>query len=105
MHSHFQSDDAYIRDSFLLAWEKLKELKLPTVCCVAHRNETVPKLIFEFVVIRYRFQARWFTNQNNSTKLAQHAHRKLSKLVGGIKGKQATKKKAKLLKAIKTFIP
>lgn len=82
LDEHFESGDGYVRDSFERVIDKLKDLKFPPICCDKHRSVLVPKLLLEYVVIRYRFKGRHYNNNELSNKTAKrHSKMKQSKLV------------------------
>ena len=81
IQEHFHTEDAYVRDSFTLVMEKLSKLTLPEIGCNLHRETLVPRLIYEYVVIRYRFQAKQEKKQRlEKSKSARKGKRKLSKM-------------------------
>lgn len=82
LDQHFHKAEGYIKDSFEDVIAKLTKLKLPLICCTQHRSALVPKLIFEYVVIRFRFKARNRRNNLISKVTAQrHSNMKQSKLI------------------------
>ena len=83
LDEHFKTaNKGYLRDSFEDVVTKLSKLKLPLICCDQHRSELVPKLIFEYVVIRFRFKARNRKNVLLAKVTAQrHSNMKQSKLI------------------------
>lgn len=81
IQGHFHSESAYVRDSFSLVMEQISHLTLPEICCNLHREILVPRLIYEYVVIRYRFQAKQEKKQRlEKSKSARKEKRKLSKM-------------------------
>ena len=78
---HFASDDAYIRDSFDTVISKVSKMRIHPICCELHREKLTASLIFEYIVIRYRFQGKW-KKQEEAAKAdsLRLTHRKLSKL-------------------------
>lgn len=82
LDEHFKTAKGYLKDSFEDVVTKLSKLKLPLICCDQHRSELVPKLIFEYVVIRFRFKARNRKNVLLAKVTAQrHSNMKQSKLI------------------------
>jgi hypothetical protein len=78
---HFNETGSYIRDSFERVIAKASKLTLYSICCPAHKEILVPSLIYEYIVIRFRFQAKWKKVQEVSKKNSQrHQSRKMSKL-------------------------
>lgn len=81
LDKHFSTAQRYIRDSFEEVMSKLTLQVFPPICCHTHRSELVPKLIYEFVVIRFRFKGKHYTNSELSKAAAKrHSNRKQSKL-------------------------
>lgn len=58
IQQHLNSESAFVRDSFDIIIEKISQLTLPAICCTLHREVMVPRLIYEYVVFRYRFHAK-----------------------------------------------
>jgi hypothetical protein len=56
---HFNETENYIRDSFERVISKASKLTLYSICCPAHREILLPSLIYDYNVIRFRFQAKW----------------------------------------------
>ncbi|KAK4006438.1 hypothetical protein OUZ56_011591 [Daphnia magna] len=56
---HFNETGSYIRDSFERVIAKASKLTLYSICCHAHSEILVPSLIYEYIVIRFGFQAKW----------------------------------------------
>ena len=77
IQQQFDSPNAYLSDSFENVIDQLAKLKLPPLGCTMHRPELVSRLIYEYVVLRYRFEAK------------QQKHKMLSKS----KGDRLAKKK------------
>ena len=77
----FNSEAAYVRDSFDIIIEKISQLTIPAICCTLHREVMVPRLIYEYVVFRYRFHAKQErTRRLELSKSIRKGKRKLSKL-------------------------
>ena len=78
---HFASADAYIRDSFDSVISKMSEMKVHRICCELHREKLASSLIYEYIVIRYRFQGKR-KKQEEAAKAdsVRHTQRKLSKI-------------------------
>ena len=82
IQDHFHTEDGYLRDSFGLVIEQISKLTLPAIGCTLHREVLVPRLIYEYVVIRYRFQAKQEKKDRlEKSKSARKGKRKLSKIV------------------------
>lgn len=82
LDDQFKKTESYVKDSFEDVITKLSSLTLPTVCCEKHRKGLIPKLVFEYVVIRFMFKAR----QGKNVVLTQvstqrHTNMKMSKLI------------------------
>jgi hypothetical protein len=71
-----------IRDSFELVIEKVSKFTLYSVCCETHQRVTIQFLVYEYIVLRFHFQAYWEKNEMDVAKKSskQHKSRKLSKL-------------------------
>jgi uncharacterized protein YcaQ len=79
--NHFSQEGSYIRDSFEKVIEKASHFTIYSICCPAHQKSLVPSLVYEYIVIRFRFQAKWKKNEEVSKKNSQrHQSRKLSKM-------------------------
>ena len=82
---HFQSDAAFLRDSFDQIIGTIAEDGIggfPDICCAEHKEEIVPFLIFEYIEIRYHIEAKRYKNEVlQKLKTDQQKHRKLGKLV------------------------
>ena len=80
---HFKTEDAYIRDSFEKVISKIAKLHLhPVGCCESHREKMVTELIYDYVVIRYRFEAKSKKEKETHRANSQrHKNRKMSKLL------------------------
>ncbi|KAI9565054.1 hypothetical protein GHT06_008801 [Daphnia sinensis] len=78
---HFESEDAYIHDSFDSVISKVSEMTIHPICCDLHREKLTPSLIYEYIVIRYRFQGKW-KKQEETAKAdsRRHTQRKMSKI-------------------------
>ena len=89
LRQHFTSNQVYMRDSFELVISKLVEekLKIPQICCDDHREHTVPSLIYEYIMIRFQFQAKSERNNIASKRKAQSL-KKQSRLVTSKKNKR-----------------
>ena len=81
--NHFKTEDAYIRDSFEKVISKIAKLHLhPVGCCESHREKMVTELIYDYVVIRYRFEAKSKKEKETHRANSQrHKNRKMSKLL------------------------
>jgi hypothetical protein len=79
---HFESPSGYMRDSFELVIDKIASLgNLPTIACTLHREKLIPLLVYHYIVIRYRFEAKQKKITDLSeAKAARHSKRKLGKL-------------------------
>ena len=100
---HFQSEDAYIRDSFEKVVSKLSDqVHHPIGCCESHGKKLFTELIYDYVVIRFRFQAKTKKSEEvDRANSERHKKRKLSKLltVEQVKnGKKTALKSVKLAK-------
>jgi hypothetical protein len=62
--------------------EKVSKFTLYSVCCETHQRVTIPFLVYEYIVLRFHFQAYWEKNEMDVAKKSskQHKSRKLSKL-------------------------
>ena len=82
LRQHFSSNQVYMRDSFELVLSKLtsNKLKIPKICCDQHRDEIVPSLIYEYIMIRFHFQAKSARNDIKSKRKA-HSLKKQSRVV------------------------
>jgi hypothetical protein len=82
LDQHFKTAEGYIKDSFEDVITKITKLNLPMICCTQHRSALVPKLIYEYVVIRFRFKAR---NQKkflvSKVTAQRHSSMKQSKII------------------------
>jgi len=98
LQEHLDSDQAYVRDSFSIVIEKISQLSLPSIACTMHREELIPRLIYEYVVFRYRFHAKQEKKiRIEKLQSKRKTLRKLSKLVPApkAKGKNQNKKSSK----------
>ena len=103
---HFRSDEAVIRDSFEKVVNKISKLELHTICCESHRQALVSELIYDYVVIRYRFEAKAIKNKEiEAIKSLRPKNRKLSKLAKSDKSKTAKVKKSPVVKKSTTKVP
>lgn len=81
LDEHFETPLGYVRDSFEDVIFKIGNQKIPPICCDTHREKLVPKLIYEYLVIRFRFKGKNFTNTELSNKKTErHDQRKKGKL-------------------------
>ena len=78
---HLQSENAYLRDSFSTVIESISHLTLSEIGCTLHREILAPKLIYEYVVFRYRFHAKQEKKiRLEKSKSDRKGKKKLSKL-------------------------
>jgi hypothetical protein len=78
--AHVESDQVYVRDSFEQVIGQLAELKLEDLIgCSIHRENLVPDLIFEYVVLRFRFQEECAKELMARDNAARNVLRKLTK--------------------------
>ena len=79
---HFKNGEVLIRDSFEKVMNKIAKLSLHPVGCEQHRKTLVSELIYDYVVIRFRFEAKAIKNKEiQKAKTTRHKNRKLSKLL------------------------
>jgi hypothetical protein len=97
---HFESESAYIRDSFDQVISKVSEMQIHPICCELHREKLTSSLIYEYIVIRYRFKGKWKKKEEVAKEDSRrHTQRKLSKLPKYAK-KKLFRRKTKLLPLI-----
>jgi hypothetical protein len=80
LQNHFQSDRAFIRDSFdhiIAAVANDGMGGFPNICCPEHNQKTVPFLIFEYIEIRYHIEAKRY--KNHVLRQLKTKHQKLHK--------------------------
>lgn len=78
---HFSEEGCYIRDSFEKGIEKASTFTIYSICCPSNRATLVPSFVYEYIVIRFRFQEKWKKKEDVSKKNSQrHQSRKLSKM-------------------------
>jgi hypothetical protein len=82
---HFQSENAYLRDSFDSIISTVAENGIggiPNICCSRHKEKTIPFLILEYIEIRYHIEAkRYKKDVLQKLKTKQPKLHKLSRMV------------------------
>jgi hypothetical protein len=85
---HFESEVAFLGDSFSDVITRISELTLPELCCDEHRDNLMVTLIYNYVVMRFRFEAKHKRETElREGKTLRHKNRKLGKLANR-KGKK-----------------
>jgi hypothetical protein len=60
---------------------RISELTLPKICCAEHREHLMASLIYHYVVLRFRFEAKQKRErEHREAKASRHKNRKLGKL-------------------------
>lgn len=92
LQAHFKSEQAYISDSFDTVIEKISSMEesVPEIFCKLHREFAAPRIIYEYVVIRFRFEAKRRKHALLDEKAARQAKRKLAKMCRSVPSDQAT---------------
>lgn len=65
---HFEDNESYIRDSLESVIEKISKFTIYSICFQHHQLDIVPFLVYEYVVLRFRFQAKWKKNEMDAAK-------------------------------------
>lgn len=68
----------YIRESFEVVIDKITKTEVPKIGCDMHREELLPKLILEYVVMRHRQHSRRW-NKNLRSHMVAHSLSKQAK--------------------------
>jgi len=85
---HFESEVAFLGDSFSDVITRISELTLPELCCDEHRDNLMVTLIYNYVVMRFRLEAKHKRETElREGKTLRHKNRKLGKLANR-KGKK-----------------
>ena len=79
--THFERPDAFISDTFSHVIFRISELILPEICCAEHKEQLMASLIYNYVVLRFRFEAKQKREkEHREGKASRHKNRKLGKL-------------------------
>ena len=74
-----KDDSVFIRESFDKVVDSLStDSEVPLTCCNEHRSELLPRLILDYIIMRYRFEAKRRRREEKS-KIKAHDLKKMSR--------------------------